>query len=389
MTMPKRRSLWLAAALVLLAAAIGTAAMKKKAPQAAALPTAAQAPAWLELLPSDVARVTLHELRQTLALSGSLKAVSQAVVKARVAGEVREVLVREGEAVRAGQVLVRMDASEYQARFEQAKGALQAARAQLDIASKTRDNNHALLEKNFISKNAFDNAESQYAIAAANLATARGALDVAQKSLQDTVIRAPLAGFISSRTIQPGEKVSPDNHLLEVVDLRQMELEAAVPALDIASIALGQDVQVKVEGMPEALTGTVVRLNPATQAGSRSILAYIRVANPQQTLRGGMFAEARLTLAKKSGVLSVPQAAVRSDGGLPMIYVIENGKLLQKPVTLGMRGEDERGSAVEIVSGLADGTQVVSTNLGNLRSGTPVKLAAATASAATTRAKLD
>jgi membrane fusion protein, multidrug efflux system len=388
MTMPIRRSLWLAAALVLLATAIGTTAMKKKAPQAAALPTVAQAPAWLELLPSDVVRVTPHELRQTLALSGSLKAVNQAVVKARVAGEVREVLVREGEAVTAGQVLVRMDVSEYQARLEQAKGALQAARAQLDIASKARDNNRALLEKNFISKNAFDNAESQYAIAAANLASARGVLDVAQKSLQDTVMRAPLAGLVSSRTIQPGEKVSPDNHLLEVVDLRQMELEAAVPALDIASIALGQDVQVKVEGLPEALTGTVVRINPATQAGSRSILAYIRIANPQQTLRGGMFAEARLTLARKSGVLSVPQAAVRTDGGLPMIYVIENGKLLQKPVTLGMRGEDERGSAVEIVTGLADGAQIVGTNLGNLRSGTAVKLAAA-ASAAATRAKQD
>jgi membrane fusion protein, multidrug efflux system len=389
MTMPKRRSLWLAAALVLLAAAIGTAALKKKTPQAAALPTAAQAPAWLELLPSDVARVTPHELRQTLALSGSLKAVSQAVVKARVAGEVREVLVREGEAVTAGQVLVRMDASEYQARFEQAKGALQAARAQLEIASKTRDNNRALLEKNFISKNAFDNAESQYAIAAANLASARGALDVAQKSLQDTVIRAPLAGLVSSRTIQPGEKVSPDNHLLEVVDLHQMELEAAVPALDIASIALGQDVEVRVEGLPAALNGTVVRINPSTQAGSRSILAYIRIANPQQALRVGMFAEARLTLARKSGVLSIPQVAIRTDAGQPTVYAIENGKLLQKPVTLGMRGEDERGSAVEIVTGLSSGAQIVVTNLGNLRSGTPVKMATATARAAGTPVRQD
>jgi membrane fusion protein, multidrug efflux system len=381
MTMPKRRSFWIIAALVVLTAVAGSAIMMKTNPQAAALPSAAQPPAWLELLPSDVTQLAPHDLRQTLALSGSLKAVSQAVVKARVAGEVREVLVREGEAVTAGQVLVRMDASEYQARLEQARGALQAARAQLDIATKTRDNNRALLDKNFISKNAFDNAESQYAIAAANLASAKGALDVAQKSLQDTVIRAPLAGLVSSRTIEPGEKVSPDNPLLEVVDLRQMELEAAVPALDIASIALGQEVQVKVEGLPEALTGTVARINPSTQPGSRSIMAYIRIANQRQILRVGMFGEAQLTLARKSGVLSIPQAAVRTDAGQPTVYVIENGKLRQQPVALGMRGEDQRGAAVEIVTGLADGAEIVSTNLGNLPSGTPVKIAAVAAGA--------
>lgn len=387
--MLKRRSFWIVLAIGLLVAGIASGVLKKQKPAAAA-PTIAQAPAVMEFLSSDVTQVQVRDLRRLLPLTGSLRAFHQASVKAKVAGEVREVLVREGEAVKAGQILIRMDASDYQARLAQAQGSLAAARGQLDIATKARDNNKALLDKGFISKNAFDNADSQFAIARANVDSARGALEVAQKALADTVIRAPISGLVSSRSVQPGEKVSADNRLLDVVDLAQMELEAAVPAADIMHVALGQEVQVKVEGMPQPFTGKVVRINPATQAGSRSIMTYIQIDNPQGALRVGMFAEAQLTTEKKASVLTVPQSAIRSDAGHAFVYAIEDSKLVQKPVTLGASGNDGDGSAVEIVQGLDGGAQIVRTNLGNLRAGTTVKFAqagnsitsAATASAA-------
>lgn len=372
--MLKRRTFWIVIAVFLLAAGAGAAALKKKEEkQAQPAPAATQMPAVLEFLPTDVTQAKLSDLRQLLPLSGSLRAVSQAAVKARVAGEVRDVLVREGEAVKEGQVLIRMDTSEYQARVDQARGSLLAARGQLDIATKTRDNNKALLDKGFISKNAFDNASSQFDIARANVESARGALDVAQKALADTVIRAPISGLVSSRSVQPGEKVSADNRLLDVVDLRQMEMEAAVPAGDIMNVALGQEVQVKVEGMSTPLAGKVARINPSTQSGSRSILVYVQINNPQGVLRMGMFGEAQLTLAKKSGVLTVPQSAIQTDAGNTYVYVIENGKLAQRPVTLGMKGNDGANSAVEIINGLENGAQIVKTNLGTLRTGTIVK----------------
>lgn len=372
--MLKRRSLWIILAVLLMAAGVGAAVLKKKQEQPAVPVNALQTPAVLEFLPTDITHVEARELRQLLPVSGSLRAVNQASVKARVGGEVREVLVREGEAVQSGQVLIKMDTSDYQARLEQAKGALSAARGQLDIATKARDNNKALLEKGFISKNAFENAESQFNIAKANVESAKGALDVAQKALGDTVIRAPISGLVSSRSVQPGEKVSPDNRLLDVVDLRQMEMEAAVPAPDITHITLGQDVQVKVEGLSTPLSGKVIRINPSTQAGSRSILTYIRIANPQGALRVGMFGEAQLTIASKARVLTVPQAAIQTAAGSSYVYAIENGKLVQKPVTLGMRGDDGEGGAVEIVKGLEAGVQIVKTNLGMLRTGTTVKI---------------
>jgi RND family efflux transporter MFP subunit len=366
---------------VLLAAGGGAIALNKRsqtqARAAAAVAVTPSAPT-LEFLPTDIAVIGLHDLRQTLPLSGSLRAVSQVAVKAKIAGEVREVLVREGEPVKAGQVLVRMDTREYQARLDQAKGALQAARGQLDIAVKARDNNQALLAKGFISQTAFDNTASQYGIAVANVDSATGVLDVAQKALADTVIHAPISGLVSSRTIQPGEKVSADNRLLDVVDLQRMEMEAAVPTSEIMRIAQGQEVQVSVEGLAQPLPGKVVRINPAIQSGSRSILVYVQIENPQLALRVGMFGDAQLTLSKKSGVLTVPPSAIQTEAGNTIVYAIENNKLVQKPVKLGVRGEiDEpgHGAAIEILEGVEDGTQIVANNLGNLRPGSSVRIA--------------
>ena len=375
--MLKRRSFWIIAVLMLLLVLgiVGGRGFVKsrQAASAATVKTETVAPP-LEFLPGDLVTIGLRDLRQTLAASGSLRAYNQAAVKARVAGEVREVLVREGETVKAGQVLVRMDDADYRARLAQADGALVAARGQLDIAAKARENNRALLDRGFISKNAFDTASSQYDIARANVDSAQGALDVTRKALGDTVIRAPIAGLIASRSVQPGEKVSADNRLLDVVDLSRMEMEVAVPTSDIVGIAPGQEVTVRIEGLPQSLPATVVRINPATQAGSRSILAYLQLDNPQNLLRAGMFGEARLTLAKKAGVLAAPQSALQNNGDASYVYAIEQDKLVRKPVQTGIVGSDGEATLVEITAGLAPGARIVRSNLGNLPIGATVKV---------------
>ena len=373
--MQKSRLRWV---LLLIVAAMAAGWLLLKPTKVAvpvATPRAAPVPATvLEFLPREVLTTEPVELHQTLALSGSLRAVQQAIVKARLAADVREVVVREGEAVKAGQVLVRMDATEYQARVEQARGNLNAALAQRDIANKTRDNNRALLEKGFISRNAFDNAASQLAVAEANVEAARGALDQVKKLLNDTVIRAPITGLIASRSVQPGEKVSPDNRLLEIVNLDQMEMEASVPTNDIARVVVGQQVRLRIEGLPDAFSGRVTRINPATQPGSRSILVYVQIANPQHILRVGMFAEAQLSLLTKTNVLALPQSAIHKDSNGATVYVIDNGKLLKAPVTLGIEGRSGETPLVEISGGLAFGAQVVRSDMGNLLQGTAVRV---------------
>ncbi len=374
MTKRPFRRITLAILVIALLAAAGWM-LKPKAPATPAPAAVAAAPTALEFLPREVIRTAPVELRQVLLLSGSLRAVDLATVKSRVAGEVREVLVREGEAVRAGQIVARMDTTEYDARVAQARGNLNAARAQLDIAAKARDNNAALVDKGFISKNAFDNSASQFSGARASVEAAQGALDVALKQLADTQLRAPIAGLVAARSVQPGERVSPDFKLLEIVNLQKMELEAAVPASDIGRVAIGQPVSLHIEGMAPGWTGKVVRINPAAQAGSRTVPVYVQVANPNQQLRVGMFAEGKLVLNSRPGVLALPQSAVRRDGSGAYVYAIEAGKITRKPVTVGTDGQSGDESRVEIVSGLDFGADVIRTDMGNLSPGTLVRIA--------------
>ena len=376
MSKSMRRRIILIVILVIIIAGGVTWTLKQKSavkPAPVAAPIALAAPT-LEFLPSEIFTANPLDIQQTLSLSGALRAVDISSVKARVAAEVREIPVREGDTVRAGQIVARMDVTEFQARVDQARGTLNAARAQLDIATKNRDNNRALVEKGFISKNAFDNSASQYATAEANVEAAKGALDVVQKLVNDTVIRSPIAGVVAMRYVQAGEKVSADNKLLDIVNLQKMELEAAVPTNDITNVAIGQRVTLRIEGLPQTIEGKVVRINPATQLGSRSVLVYVQIANPQNQLRSGMFAEAQLILKTKTGVLALPQNAIRKDGNGTYVYVVEGGVLARKPVTIGISGRTSDDYMTEVLSGIDFGTQVVGTDMGSLQPGTHVRI---------------
>ena len=367
------------AVLTLAAIAAGVHwAMQPKAPAPSAQ-TSAAIPATLEFQSQEITSAEPVELKQVLQLSGSLRAVDLASVKSKVAGDVRDVLVREGEQVRAGQVVARMDVIEHEARVAQARGNLNNARAQLAIAAKTRENNLALVEQGFISRNAFDNSASQFEAASAAVDAAQGALDLVMKSLNDTVLRAPIAGLVSARYVQPGEKVATDSKLLDIVNLQKLELEAAVPASDIAQVAIGQPVELQVEGQTGPFAGKVVRINPATQSGSRSVPVYVQLTNPQNQLRVGMFAEARLVLTSRSGVLALPQDAVRKDGNGSYVFTIDGGKIARHPVRTGASGLDGGQRLIEILSGIERGAQVIRADMGNLQPGTPVHIAPAAA----------
>ncbi|MEY3571619.1 MAG: hypothetical protein RIQ85_1739 [Pseudomonadota bacterium] len=371
----RRRIILIVILLIIIAGGVTWTLKQKPAVKPAPLtaPIAVAAPT-LEFLPSEIFTAKPLELQQTLSLTGALRAVDISSVKARVAAEVREISVREGDTVRAGQIVARMDATEFQARVDQARGTLNAARAQLDIATKNRDNNRTLVEKGFISKNAFDNSASQYATAEANVEAAKGALDVVQKLVNDTVIRSPISGVVAMRYVQAGEKVSADNKLLDIVNLQKMELEAAVPTNDITNVAIGQRVTLRTEGLPQTIEGKVVRINPATQSGSRSVLVYVQIANPQNQLRSGMFAEAQLILKTKASVLALPQNAIRKEGNRAYVYVIEADVLARKAITVGMSGRSGDDYMTEVLSGIDFGTQIVRTDMGSLQPGTHVRI---------------
>lgn len=352
--------------ILLLAAVVAVAAVGIVRKRGDAAPAPKTVP--LEFLASDLVTVQPVALHATLPLTGSLSPLQQAAVRAKLSGELRDVLVREGETVRKGQVIARLDTTEYDARLAQARGQMLAAKGEYEKARQVLSRNRDLVAKGFISKTAFENYEASTAVARANLEAANGGLAVAQKMLTDTVIQAPLDGIVATRSAEPGEKVSTDTKLFDIVDLSMLELAAPIPLSETGHVRVGQPVELRADGMPDvAITGTLERINPAAAEGTRSVMVYVSVANADRKLRAGQFVQGGLVLDSRPKALAVPSIAVRSEGERHFVYAIENGKLVEKIVETGLRSAD----AVEITRGLDAGAQVVRNNLGTLRTGSP------------------
>lgn len=353
--------------IIVTAAVLVIAAFALLRPRGTAAPAPAVAP--LEFLASDVFTVQPTAVQAVLPLTGSLSALQQAAVRAKVSGELSQVLVREGESVKQGQVIARLDTTEYDARVAQANGQMLAARGEYDKARQVMARNRDLVARGFISKTAFENYEANTAVAKANLDAANGGLAVARKALADTVIYAPFDGMVAVRSAEPGEKVSPDAKLFDIVNLARLELAAAIPLAEASRIHIGQTVELQAEGQDTTITGALERINPAATEGTRSIMVYVSVANPDGRLRAGQFVKGGLVLERRAQVLAVPAIAVRSEGERHFVYAIDaQGKLAEQAVQTGLRSADQ----IEITGGLQAGTRIVRNNLGTLRTGTPV-----------------
>jgi RND family efflux transporter MFP subunit len=312
-----------------------------------------------------------------LPISGTLKASQSAVVKARVVGELMDLTVREGDPVKAGQVIARIDPVEYQARERQAKQQADAAQSQVEIAQKQYDNNKALVDQGFISQTALQTSLSSLNGAKATHMAALAALDVTRKAMDDSIVRAPISGQISQRLAQPGERMALDGRIVEIVNLAQLEIEAAVAPADASPIRVGMQAQLQIEGQEGPVTAQVLRINPSAQAGSRSVLVYLGVAGTAG-LRQGLFAEGSLG-TRSIQALAVPLTSVRTDKPLPYVQVVDGEQVKHVNVQTGSRTEktlkNNTLTWVE-VQGLKEGTQVLAGSTGAVREGTQVKFTA-------------
>lgn len=374
-------SRWLKTALVLLAliavVALGWRgyAARQAARQAQSAPVKDPV---IELSAIDLATAHVVELTSGLPISGALKAVNSAIVKARVPGELQGLTVREGDRVEAGQVIARVESTEYADRVRQAQQQADAAKAQVEIAQRQVDNNAALVRQGFISKTAADNSLASLNTAQANHRAAQAGIDVLRKSLADTVLRAPISGQVSQRLAQPGERVAPEARIVEIVDLSRLELEASISPADSVAVRVGQQALLRIEGAAQPVAATVARINPSAQAGSRSVLIYLTVA-AQPGLRQGLFAQGQLA-TETQRALAVPLNAVRTDKPLPYVQVVEGDRIAHRTVQTGVRGQVD-GELWVAVQGVADGARLLRGAAGVVREGTQVKLAAPVAPA--------
>lgn len=385
--MKKTPTRWIVIGVIVLAlvAGIWRAMSNKRAQQAAAATTAA-AVTQIELASTDVLKAELRDITQGLAISGTVKAVNYAVIKARVAGELKEVLAREGDAVKAGDVLARIDPTEYQRRWQQAAETASAAKSQMEIAQRAWDSNKALVDQGFISKAAMDNSVASYQGAVASHKAAIAGADVARKALDDATLRAPFAGIVSGRAAQVGERVGIDAKVMELVDLSQLEVEVPLSPRESMDVRVGQLAALQVEDRKDTIGAKVKRISPSAQTGSRSVLIYLTL-DKAEGLRHGLFAKGILGMGKTQ-VMAVPLSAVRTDRAQPYVQVVEQvGDQLQvmhKTVTLGVRGMDLAQPESETmvgVTGLSEGSTVLKSHVGALREGMAVKFTATAANA--------
>ena len=383
---------WIIIGVIMLAliAGIWRAMSNKRAQQAAASATAVSV-TQIELASSDVLKAELRDITKGLTISGTVKAVNFAVIKARVAGELKEVVAREGDAVKAGDVLARIDPTEYQRRWQQAAETATAAKSQMEIAQRAWDSNKALVDQGFISKAAMDNSVASYQGAVASYKAAIAGADVARKAMDDATLRAPFAGIVSGRAAQVGERVGIDAKIMELVDLSQLEVEVPLSPSESMDVRVGQVASLQVEDRKEMLIAKVKRISPSAQTGSRSVLIYLALEKAE-SLRHGLFAKGILGMGK-SQVLAVPLSAVRTDRAQPYVQVVEQvGNQLQvmhKTVTLGVRGMDLAQPESETmvgVTGVAEGSTVLKSHVGALREGMAVKYTATTANTPATNA---
>ena len=349
-------------------------------------------------------------IQREVDLSGTLLSPDMAKVSSEVAGIIRDVPVQLGTEVRAGDVLVRLDPRELQLALDRAEGQLHQMEAQLGIESAqarrpppdeqiasvrqamaNRDDARNMFkratqlhDRGLMSQVDFDTADTRLKIAEANYQAAvdniqalkatlqdrRAAYELAQKKVNDAVIKAPVSGAVSERLVQPGEFIRENTPVATIVQVNPLKLKTAIQERHAGLIRAGQTVAFNVEAFPaRAFMGKVAYVSPAVDQATRTFPVEALVDNSDRVLKPGFFAKGVVRTHVDENVLAVPEDAISTLAGVSTVYVIENGKARQQQVTLGAR----QNKLVEVTGGLKGDETLATTNLSQLATGVTVR----------------
>ena len=326
----------------------------------------------IELLPSDSVVVKNERFDGEVSFTGTLMPVQQMLLNARIAGDVIDVPVREGQSVAAGAVLVRQNNLDAQSRLAQAEAAVQSSRAELETAREQMKKFRVLSQQNFFSRNDLEKAETQVAVYTAQVRANEAAVLMTKKALNDAVLRAPFSGVVAERLVEPGQLVMPNTPLLRLVDLSKLELAIQLPSSEIARVHEGQTLTFSVDAFgDEKFKARVIRLNPLAKASNRRITVYAAVSNADQRPRGGLLAKGSLVDENSPSGLVIPLAGVQEKNGQAGVMVIRQSRLVWQPVELGQ--QNARTNQVIVTKGLAEGESILATRVSVKREGAPVR----------------
>jgi membrane fusion protein (multidrug efflux system) len=301
----------------------------------------------------NITIVTTGALESGPTISGSIAPEREASVRAQVSGSVLQTLVDQGQAVRAGQTLARIEAGGLQDVFLSARAGVTSASNSADVARRELERSQKLFAAGAIAERDMEQARRNSIAANAALADARARLATAQKQVGNTNVTAPISGVVSEKAVSMGDVVQPGAALYTVVDPRSMRLEGSVPAELLSQVRLGAPVTFTVNGYPgRSFTGRVTRVNPTADPATRQVRIVISIPNAEGRLVGGLFATGRVASESKTGMI-VPATAVDSRSSTPAVFRIKGGKVERVTIQLGVT--DEGSERVEIRSGVQVG----------------------------------
>jgi membrane fusion protein, multidrug efflux system len=326
----------------------------------------------LDFTAKEVVLPKSQPLAGTVQFSGPLVAPNTAIVRSKAAGTLLDLTVQEGSRVRTGQKLGTVDLADLNARLNERQAQVEAARAQMVQAERTHASNQRLAEQHFISPNALESSKAALDSARANLAAAQAQTDTVRINLREAALVAPISGIVAKRHVVPGEKVANEQQIVTIVDLTRLEVAGSVGTHEVGMLQAGMPVTVQVEGVPEPVKGSLARIAPAAEPGTRSIGVAITIANPKEQLRAGQYAQAQVVLPEGAAGLTLPVAAIATASGQEYVWTIEQGKLLRRAVTTGRR--DVAKGVIEVKDGLKPQAQVLAMRFDNLREGAPARV---------------
>ncbi len=302
------------------------------------------------------ATLTEREVPRFLRVTGQLIGKNDAVIAADAVGKVVEAPVERGSVVKAGDALVKLDERQAKLALAEADASLEMAKSRLLLAKNEQERNAPLAQKRAIAEADFQKLVTDTAAREAELAASLARRDMTQKTLTDSVIRAPFAGVVAERMVEPGEYVRADSPVARVVDLATLRLVLNVPETEVGALAVGQTVEFTTAAFPErTFTGTLKFLGAAMREASRDLVVEATVENTDGTLRPGFFCNARIRLSEEKAVVA-PVEALRVEGSRRKLFVIEkNNTLSERLVEVG----ETREGFIEIRRGAAAGESVL------------------------------
>jgi RND family efflux transporter MFP subunit len=329
--------------------------------------------------PENITVATNGSIMTGPAISGTLEAEREAVLRAQVPGSVLQTYADQGQAVNAGTVLARIDASGIQDAYTSARAGLVSARNAADVAAKDLARNQKLLAAGAIAERDIDQSRRASIAAQAALEDANSRLATAEKAYRSTTVTSPFSGVVSERPVSAGDVVQPGTALFTVVDPSSMRLEAAVPAEQLAAIRIGVPVNFTVSGYPgRQFVGRITRINPTADPTTRQVRIYVSIPNAGRALVGGLFANGRMSSATRMGLV-IPASAVDVRGSAPTVMRVKQGKAEKIQVQIGL--SDQSSETIEVISGLQAGDTLLLGAAQGITPGTAVRVSAPVATA--------